>query len=370
MKRFLYVLAAFLMLSVSVFAASQQTSSTAASSIIDRAEVYLNDSDNRTWTAGELLTWLNDGMLDIVNRTHCLETTEEINLSTNNVEFPITSNYITVKAVIYTDEKAANGTMEINGNWNSVGTPTVNARSATQVNNGTYSRQFNVDAADEGIKSDTHTLVISDVYFYRASVYPDHTGNVNVQILDGDGTTSLVDKDFTNLTQDAWNIVSGYYTASVGGSSAYIAFRSPTGETTGTWYVDDVTVYSTKKGLKQGRPDIVGNIPEDWNEPSEGEPSYWYDWGGSLGIYPTLSDVSAEKVTLYLITRPTAIAASANVTTPAIYDVALVLYIAAQAMLEDLKPTKYLQMMMLYDNELRKMRGDMIDFPKVPPETP
>jgi hypothetical protein len=145
----------------------------------------------------------------------------------------------------------------------------------------------------------------------------------------------------------------------VGGSSAYIAFRSPTGEATGTWFVDDVTVFSTKKGLKEGRPDIVGNVED------VGEPVYWYDWGGSLGIYPMLTDVSAENVTLYLITRPTAIAASANVTTPAIYDTALVFYIAAQAMLEDLKPTKYLQMMSLYDNELRRIRGDMIDFPEV-----
>jgi hypothetical protein len=114
-----------------------------------------------------------------------LQSTENINLSTNTVEFPITSTYTTIKSVIYTDEKVKNGTMEINDNWNSVGTPTVNARSATQVNNGTYSRQFNVDAADEGIKSDVHILTVNYVYYYRASVYPDHTGNVNVQVIDG-----------------------------------------------------------------------------------------------------------------------------------------------------------------------------------------
>jgi hypothetical protein len=358
MRKFLYILL-ILAFTTFAFSASQQTSSTTAATLIDRAEVYLNDSDNKTWTAGELLTWLNDGMLDIVSRTHCLEATEIISLSTNTIEFPITSNYIMVKAVTYTDEKVKNGTMEIDDYWDSEGTPVVNARSATQVNKGTYSRQFNVDATDEGIKSDIQNLSADYVYLYRASVYPDHTTNVNVQIIDGDGTTSLVDKDFTNLNQDAWNIVSGFYTASVGGSSAYIAFRSPTGEATGTWFVDDVTVFSTKKGLKEGRPDIVGNVED------VGEPVYWYDWGGSLGIYPMLTDVSAENVTLYLITRPTAIAASANVTTPAIYDTALVFYIAAQAMLEDLKPTKYLQMMSLYDNELRRIRGDMIDFPEV-----
>jgi hypothetical protein len=292
--------------SVTVWGASQQTSSTTAATIIDRAEVYLNDSDNRTWTAGELLTWLNDGMVDIVNRTHCLQSTENINLSTNTVEFPITSTYTTIKSVIYTDEKVKNGTMEIDDNWNSVGTPTVNARSATQVNNGTYSRQFNVDAADEGIKSDVHILTVNYVYYYRASVYPDHTGNVNVQVIDGDGSTSLLDTDFTNLNQDAWNIVSGFFTSSVGGSSAYIAFRSPTGETTGTWYVDDVTVYSQHKALLRATPEIVGRAE------SEVEPNYWYEWAGSIGVYPTLVDVAAEKVTLYLVTRPTAIAATAQ----------------------------------------------------------
>lgn len=356
MKQFLYILL-ILLVTTLAFASSQQTSSTTAATIIDRAEVYLNDPENRTWNAGELLTWLNDGMVDIVNRTHCLETTEIIDLSSNTIEFPITSNYITVKAVMYTDEKVANGTMEINNNWNDEETPTVHIRSADQKNSGTYSRKFTVNAADEGIKSDIYTLVVDTVYYYRASVFPDDTTNVNVQIIDGDGTTSLEDTDFTGLSQDTWNIVSGYFTASVGGSSAYIAFRSPTGETSGTWYIDDVTVFSTKKGLIKGRPDIVGNVED------VGEPVYWYDWGGKLGIYPILTDVSAENVTLYLITRLTAIAASANVTTPAIYDTALVYYIVAQAVLEDLKPTKHLQMMTLYDSELRRLRGDLVEYP-------
>ena len=85
------------------FAGSNQVSSTAASTIIDRAEVYLNDADNRMWSAGELLTWLNDGQIDIATRSHCLEARETIFLDTNVIEYSIVSTYIAVKAVQYID---------------------------------------------------------------------------------------------------------------------------------------------------------------------------------------------------------------------------------------------------------------------------
>ena len=295
-------------------------------------------------------------MVDIVSRTHCLQATEDINLSANVLEYAITSTYATIKSVHYIDEKVTNGTMETDANWSAINSATV-AQSATQANGGTYSFKITTDAEDEGAKSDTFTTTDNIVYYYRAYIFPEDGTSMNIQVIAGDGTTSLLDSDET-LTEDAWNLVAGSFTETSAGSSAYVAFRSPTDETgTDNYYIDDVSIYSQRRALTKSSPEIVGQTAH------ETEPRYWYDWSGKIGVYPELGTVSAEKITLYLITRPTAIAATANVTTPAIYDTALVYYIIAQAMLEDLKPTKYLQMMSLYDNELRRLRGDLVEYP-------
>jgi hypothetical protein len=98
-----YIVFFVLLISTVCFSASQQTSTTTAGSIVDRAETLLNDSDNEMWTAGELLQYLNDGMVDIVSRSHCLEAVESINLATDTLEYTITSTYLTVKAVHYID---------------------------------------------------------------------------------------------------------------------------------------------------------------------------------------------------------------------------------------------------------------------------
>jgi hypothetical protein len=338
------------------FGASQQTSTTDASVLVDRAEVWLNDADNRFWTAGELLQWLNDGMVDIVSRSHCLEATEDLSLTSNTLEYAVTSTYLTVKAVVFVDEKVTNGTMEANSNWTAVDGATPHQRDTTQTNNGTYSWLFTVDAADEGTQSDAFTTT-DRVYFYKAYVYPDDSTNVNVYIIAGDGETELVDTDFTGLTQDAWNLVSGSFTETEAGTGAYIAFRAPTGTASGDWYIDDVTLNSGSKGLTKGNPFSVGNVQD------VDEPVFWYDFAGSIGVYPTLTDVSAEKITLYLITRPTTIASGTDVTTPALYDTALTLYMVAQAWMKDLKLNKYLQTMALYDAEMARIRQDLNEFP-------
>jgi hypothetical protein len=200
------------------FASSQGTSSTTAATIVDRAEVWLNDSKNEFWSAEELLQWLNEGMIDIVTRSHCLEATEAIDLATTTLEYTITSTYLTVVAVHY------------------------------------------------------------------------------------------VDSD------------------------------------------------STSWALKKGSPASVGQ------NTAVIIPTYWYDWGGKVGIYPTITRTT-ETITVYYITRPTAIISSANVTTPAIYDQALVIFTVAQAWLKDLKLNKYLQMMSLYDIEMKRIRQDLNEFP-------
>ena len=357
MKRFLYLIICVFVFAGLASGASQQTSSTTAATIVDRAEVWLNDTDNGFWQPGELLQWLNEGMVDIVSRSQCLQETEDISLTSNTLEYSVTSTYLTVKAIMYVDEKVTNGTMEADSNWTAVAGASPHEQSTTQENSGDWSWTFTVDAAGEGTQSDAFTTG-DRIYTYKFYVYPDDTTNVNVYIIGGDGSTELVDRDFTGLTEDAWNLVVGTFTETEAGTGAYIAFRAPTGETSGTWYIDDVTLNSHAKGLIKGNPMSVGNV-EDVDEPV-----FWYDWAGQIGVYPPLVDVSAEKVTLYIITRPTAIASTANVTTPAIYDTALTIYMVAQAWMKDLKMAKYLQTMALYDAEMMRIRKDLNEYPK------
>lgn len=223
MKRFLYVLAV-IFLSVNLFAASQQTSSTTAATIIDRVEARLNDSDNDMWSAGDLLTWLNEGMVDIATRTLCLQGTESISLGAASTEYAITSNYVTVRAVIYNDEN------------------------------------------------------------------------------------------------------------------------------------------STKIGLIPGTPADVGRTKEDWEAAGSKKPTYWYHWNGKIGVYPPLSSISGttpETITVYYITRPTAIASTDNVTTPAIYDNALVFYMLGQAYIRDNQLGRANWAIQLYESEMARIRQDL-----------
>lgn len=198
------------------FCASQQTSSTLASTIIDRAESLVNDSENDLSSPAEMLVWLNDGMVDIVSRTHCLEATESIDLATNTIEYSVTSTYLTVKAVLY---------------------------------------------------------------------------------VDADGN---------------------------------------------------------KWALKKGSPSSVGQ------NTAVTIPTYWYEWAGKVGVYPTITR-TAETITVYYVTRPTAIVSTDSITIPAVYDNALTLFVAAQAHFKDRQTGRYAQLMGLYLQELARLRSDLTE---------
>jgi len=85
-KLILTILACFLIVSTA-FGGSQQTSSTAASTIIVNARYYLNESSASFWSDTELLVWVNQGTMDIVGRTRCLENSEAVSLLANTVEY-------------------------------------------------------------------------------------------------------------------------------------------------------------------------------------------------------------------------------------------------------------------------------------------
>ena len=139
-----------------------------------------------------------------------------------------------------------NGDMEHDGYWTAVGTPTTSEQTTSKYYDVWHSWKFTVDAANEGIKSSTFTTVTGNSYTGTAYVYPDDSRTVQVRIRNGDDSGYVYVSAESDLTQDAWNEVTFSYTETAGGSGAYIDFDSGT-ETSGTWYIDSVSIVGETK---------------------------------------------------------------------------------------------------------------------------
>jgi len=118
-----------------------------------------------------------------------------------------------------------------------------------------------------------------------------------------------------------------------------------------------------EKALKQGNVWSVGLTEADLVPDADKIPTFWYEWAGKIGVYPPLAAIdgtTAETVKLYLVKRPAALALSSDdVTTPAIYDKALTLYIAAQGFLRGRQFNKAEVLMDMYYKELGITREDL-----------
>lgn len=99
-KLFISVLILFSLCS-SVFAGSQQTSSTTGTAMIALARDDYNDTGTNQFDDTDILQYINDGMVDIAIKAHCYETNETIALLANTVEYAITAQYTEIKAVQY-----------------------------------------------------------------------------------------------------------------------------------------------------------------------------------------------------------------------------------------------------------------------------
>lgn len=99
MKKWLLVLFIVLFVSGTCFAGSQTRSGKTAADLITEAKrVLINNANDDFWSDAELLGWVNEGMLDVVSKTHCLEDTATIILSGNTKAYTWTgtSNYLTI----------------------------------------------------------------------------------------------------------------------------------------------------------------------------------------------------------------------------------------------------------------------------------
>ena len=74
----------FVFLSCSIcFGAGQTSSGKTANDIITNVRQILNETTASFWTDAELLDWIDEAVKDIVSKSHCLEDTATIVLSTN-----------------------------------------------------------------------------------------------------------------------------------------------------------------------------------------------------------------------------------------------------------------------------------------------
>ena len=123
-----------LLLPTLAWAASQQTSSTLASTIITNARYYLNESSAVMWSDAELLVHVNSGTMDIVTRTHCLDGSENEPLSVGQSNYALTDDYLFIYAVVLDDEKGLlHGNLQSIGHLRSEGEPAYWCQSGDKV---------------------------------------------------------------------------------------------------------------------------------------------------------------------------------------------------------------------------------------------
>ena len=135
-------------------------------------------------------------------------------------------------------------------------------------------------------------------------------------------------------------------------------------------YIDISTVIynsadNVVKGLVRKNPQSIGNIPDP------GEPVYWYEWNGSIGIFPahsSLSGTATPSVTAYYVSYPSSVTTGQAVYTPAVYDRALTMFVVAQAFLKSGQFAKSGRFIAEYYAELDRFRSDLVDRPQEPEE--
>ena len=163
-------------------------------------------------------------------------------------------------------ELVLNGDMELDDNWNDLGSPTTNERSTEQVYSGTYSRKCVANAGSEGLKSDTFSLVAGTVYkvsfYYYLEIAAGPTYRWIMKLKDGDG--SDLDPSHNLAVTGVWTNITFYTTATAtGSSSSFQVFQSLGGDS--TLYLDNVSVKQVNgyAGLMENMTasDIVADAP-------------------------------------------------------------------------------------------------------------
>jgi hypothetical protein len=164
-----------------------------------------------------------------------------------------------------TEELLTNGDMELDANWSTFSGSSAE-QSTTQKHGGTYSWKFTPTSTYDGIYNDTIVATVnSKSYRVGFWVYPDDTTTVSYSMKNGSGAFIVENVAVTGLTQDAWNYVTFDFTENAGGLSNTIIFNSGL-ETSGDWYIDDVTITCLSNVPPTGHEKIFEHQCEDADE--------------------------------------------------------------------------------------------------------
>ena len=298
MKYFIFIFSIIFLLVSPVCAGSQQTSSATAQTIIDRARYQLNEQTADFWDDEELLVWLNDGMIDIVCRSLCLETTYDIMLGNRQLEYSIPDpiKYVGVIDTLYLKDTGRFFLLQQNGD---------------------YLLQQNGDK-----------LIIGASYgTYKKGLIPGEMAHVG-----------HIEDVGEPVHWYEWNDNVGFYPLIA--SEAALLRQGVSGN----------ALLQQGKGyiLQQGGGKIFI---------SNGYGGYILQQGGGKIL---ISHVQNGAVRLFLIKKPDRIALTDNVLTPACYDYALELYIIAQALYKDSKIVTGKQLTMEYLEEIERFKTDFV----------
>lgn len=346
MKRLSIILFILLLLAGMAYSGSQQTSSTAASTIITRARYYLNETSASFWSDTELLAWINQGTVDIGARTQCLESSESVTLAANTYEYSISGTYIDLATVVYNDSSGAKK-----------GLTRKNPQSVGSVRN-----------------------VGEPVYWYewagKVGVFPMIPVITSAGLAIGSTTTNV------STTAFAYYINGTIYTkAAVAAGTAPGNDVIPTGKygavaldigTDGT--IDATEAYANAAGYTTAALAVLSLPPVSdehirlgYVTAMKSDGAFTFGTTALNALNTTVAYTSSSPtLTVYFVSRPTAIALTDSVLTPAIYDRALTIYVAAQALLKEGQYGKSARLMSEYLAEIDRYRKDYVQRPQEP----
>uniref|UniRef100_A0A6M3IZY7 Uncharacterized protein n=1 Tax=viral metagenome TaxID=1070528 RepID=A0A6M3IZY7_9ZZZZ len=343
MRKYFILFASLLIIAGTVFAGSQQTSSTLASTIITNARYYLNETTASFWTDAELLIWVNAGTKDIVSRTRCLESSESISLLANTTEYTITGPYIDISTVVYND---INGVKKglVRKNPQSIGHSTDIDPTWWYEWNGKLGIFPPLDLVpDAGLAiGTTLTSVSSKEFNYKIK------GKVYTKAAVAAGTTPGNDV-----------IPTGKY-----GAVSFDIGSDGTIDAVEAYY--NIVGYTTAALAASGLSQVAdGHVRMGYVTASKSDGAFTF---GTTALNAANTTVvytdSAPTATVYFVETPSVVTSAQAILVPSSYDNALTLYVAAKAFLKSKQYAKSARFMAEYYAEIDRFRGDFVERPK------
>ena len=290
---------------ISLYADSQTTSATLASTIIDQAREYLGDpttyggTQKGPWSDAEMLQYLNDGTMTIF-KMGVVEDIEIETLVENQVAYALTDPFINVVGVVYNDTKP--------------------------LAPGTFKEWLEVEEHGEPaywMPWETGVIVFPT---------PDATTVAT-------GTEKVTDGDFTESTDWTWGAGWAHDAANdeADATASSADLEQDVSAIPGETYLLAWTLKNDAGGsvlpILGGTNGTTKDADGTYSEyiVATDNTNLKFDATAFTGSIDDVSVKRVANIAVYTVERPSAVAGDANVLVPAQYDLALVYFIVAQA---------------------------------------